>query len=351
MRILLCHPGATWAVADVYEGYRKALKRAGVEVFDYSLAGRIATCGGFLSYAFRRSKLPKEQKPTPADVLYMASQGMLERALRLDVDWVVCVSGIWLHPEILSLLRRARMKVAVLLTESPYLDKEQMKLAELADVVFTTERTSVPGFRQVQPHTYYLAHAFDPEVHSPGVPADGVPAHDVVFVGTGFQERIDALTAVDWDGIDLGLYGSWTLMPSRSKLRKHLRAGITPNGMTIDLYRRAKIGLNLHRTSMGFGRQCPHIETAESVGPRVLELAASGTFFISDWRPELDEFCGGLVPTFRTPQEMEAMIRHYLDRPGERENIAGRLPDAVCSQTFDRRAEELIGRLEAAKEG
>ena len=44
--------------------------------------------------------------------------------------------------------------------------------------------------------------------------------------------------------------------------------------------RRAAVGLNLFRTSMGFEGE-RHIYGAESLGPRAYELAATGTFFAS----------------------------------------------------------------------
>ncbi len=88
------------------------------------------------------------------------------------------------------------------------------------------------------------------------------------------------------------------------------------------------------------------MEGAESVGPRVLELAATGCFFISDWRAELDEATGGLVPTFRNPQELEAMLRHYLVHGEECQRIARQLPAAVADWTFDRRVTEMVDHLQ-----
>ena len=121
-------------------------------------------------------------------------------------------------------------------------------MAELVDVVWTNERTSVAS---ALPNARYLRHAYDPARHRPlSEPGRDVPAHDVVFVGTLWQERIDLLSAVDWSGIDLGIYGSADLFddrfPSPDNARKrtilepYLHIGFVDNERTTALYRAAK---------------------------------------------------------------------------------------------------------------
>jgi len=350
VKILLCHPGASWATADVHDGIERALRDAGQEVISYALDNRIEASGAYLTYIWKRSNRTLE-RPKAADFIYFASVGIIERALRHNVDWVLIVCHMYVHPDVLLMLHRAKIKVAVIFTESPYDDDAQIRLAPWARACWVNERLSVERFRTVQPHTYYWQHAIDPERHSgEPQPGDGDwPAHDVVFVGTGFQERCDLLGAIDWEGIDFGLYGSWPLLGSRNKLRSHLRDEIIPNSVTATLYRRAKIGLNMHRTSMGFGKDMPQITEAESMGPRCYELAACGRFFITDYRAEVADVFQGLVPTFRTPAEAEALIRSYLSRPDEREAIARQLPAKVAGETFAARAATIIQVLTEVK--
>jgi len=344
--VLLVHPGATWSVADVWSGYRKALQRAGHEVVDYALAGRIIAASGWLNYSWNRSdkSLPK---PTQNDILYAAAHFLLGRALHHRVDWVLVVSAMYLHPEAIELLRLAGLRVAIMMTESPYDDEGQKRAAALANCVFTNERTSVDTFKEVCPSSHYLAHAYDPEVHHPHAVNGETPAHDVVFVGTGFQERCEMLRAVDWDGIDLGLYGSWPLLGSRNRLRKHLCGGIIDNRLAADMYQAAGIGLNIHRTSVGWGRDVPRVNGAESVNPRVIELAAGGAFCLSDWRAEMGDLFGDYVPRFSSGEGLGELVHHYLEAPDERREIAERMCQDVQGQTFDVRAVELVKALEA----
>ena len=336
-------------MADVHDGLRKGLEAQGHEIVSYAMEGRIANAGSWLKHCWQRAGRPKDNKPGPPDVIYLASQGILERALRFEVDWTVVVSGIWTHPETFRLMRRAGLRVAIVLTESPYEMRDEAVLASLATAVFTNERTAVPELSQHCKRAYYLPHSYDPERHFPeqgGQLDSQVAAHDVVFVGTGWPERIELLRDTDWAGVDLGLYGSWELVGSRNRLRRHICGGPVDNAATAALYRRARVGLNLHRSSVSCERDAPRVEGAESLAPRALELAACGRFFLSDYRVEMAEVFGDLVPMFRGPAELSELVRYYLRDERCRERLAANLPDAVRGRTFTNAACLLIKCLE-----
>lgn len=342
MRFLVCHPGADWATADVHDGYVSALTALGHEVGVYNLSLRMSRADSWLKYNWRKAGRP-DPRPTAGDVVYNASEGILAPALRGQVDWVLVITGAYLHPDALVLLKRAGVRTALLLTESPYEDGHQMGVAPAVDVVFTNERTSVSRLRFVNPNVYYLPPAFDPAKHSPTPPAaePRVLQHDVVFVGTGFAERLELLAEVDWTGIDLGLYGTYELMGSRSRLRRHLRGGVVNNAVTAALYRRAKVGLNLYRESTKYSKHAPRITGAESMNPRAVELAACGVFTLSGYRREADEVFGDLVPTFGSPKELGELTRYYLAHPEERRERAAALPAKVARSTYAHRAGQL----------
>src|SRR5690606_15457779 len=102
-------------------------------------------------------------------------------------------------------LKRAGRRVGVVLTESPYDVAREAKYIRYVDIAWTNERASVPFLRRFNPNTFYLPHAYSSERHNTAIAVpDDTPAHDVVFVGTAFQERIDTIRAVDWSDIDLG---------------------------------------------------------------------------------------------------------------------------------------------------
>jgi spore maturation protein CgeB len=254
---------------------------------------------------------------------------------------------MFLHPDSLILCARAGVRTAVILTESPYEDAKQARLASCADMVWTNERTSIDRLRAAAPNVRYLPSAYSWSRHRPDLFVDDdVPAHDVVFVGTGFRERIDMLAAVDWTGIDLGLYGEWALLGSRAKLRQFVRGASMSNAKAVGLYRKAKIGLNLYRTSTIYGQKTPRITLAESMNPRAYELAAAGVFSLSDERAELTAVLGDAVPTFSTPAELESLVRHYLADNAARGRLARLARQRILPHTFAVRTAQLLADLE-----
>jgi hypothetical protein len=164
-----------------------------------------------------------------------------------------------------------------------------------------------------------------------------VAAHDVVFVGSGFPERVAWLSAIDWRGIDLGLYGHWTLKPSHP-LAGCVRGATTANGTTAALYRRATLGLNLYREAPG----------AESLNPRAYELAACGVAHLSSPRREIGELFGDLVPQPATPYEAGQVIRQWLGDEPTRMAARAALPASVALASWPHRITRIIHDLRSA---
>jgi hypothetical protein len=342
MKILFVEPGVTWSTADVAAGLRVGLLEHGVSLVRYRLDTRIDRSSRWLAYNWRRAKRqnPAIERPTAADAFYQAGIEALAMALRHNVDAVLAVTGSFFHPDVPILMRRAGLTVVVLFTESPYNLEQELVLAALVDGCWTTERTAVDAFRAVNRRSAYLKHGWHPDRHYPGVhPGDeAVPAHDVVFVGSGFPERVAWLAAIDWTGIDLGLYGTWRGLSRRHLLAPYVRGGIISNEQTAALYRRAAIGLNLYRFS-----PLP----AESLNPRAYELARCGVFHLSTARAEVGETFGDLVPSCTTPAEAAALIRAWLPDAHRRAEIAAHLPGRVAAASWAERSAEVIGDLAA----
>lgn len=340
--------GAAFSTLDVETGYRDALVEAGVDVRFYALGARLDAAHAWVLHMWRKRRDPTESRPGWPEAIYRGSIEALEMALRLEVDWTLIISGQFFHPDVVGLMRRAGLRTAVILTESPYEDAKQARMANLVDMCWTTERTSVERLQLANPHVAYLRHAYDPNRHALfEPPLDDVPTHDVVFVGTGFRERIEMLETVNWKGIDLGLYGNWAMLGSRSKLRAFVHAGAIPNERAVALYRRARIGLNLHRLSIGYGRKAPRVAAAESMNPRAYELAACGVFQISDYRAEIPEVFGDAVPTF-APGELENILRAYLNDSPARRYAARQARQRILPHTFAARAAQVLADLDEA---
>lgn len=390
--VYVVHPGSSVSTSDVHDGLCAGLRAQGVHVDEYRTDVQIAQHGRLLQWMWEDAGHPPE-KYTSTDVIYKASKELLldaSRARRLHgTTWVIVVSGMYQHPDTLVYLRDAGFHVAVLLTESPYDAEHELEAIDrrkvtgatetVANVVFTNERTSVAALRQVQPRSYYLPHAWNPARLTDlptGPEAAQIPTHDVVFVGTYFEERVRFLADVDWTDIRLGLYGTTEeiramaqapgpsylpefarracespakvtdLQRDARRLERHIRGGYVPNPATQALYRNATVGLNFHRTSKGY-LTGQHIATAESLNPRCYELAAAGCFFVSDPRAELADVLP-MVPTFQTAMGCEDVIRRALADPAWRAEVAAAAREAVQPHSWTARAGHVIKALEDA---
>ena len=299
MTVLLVNPGIPWAIADVEAGLRYGLIQHGVEV----------------------------------------QTGMLDAMPQTAVDAVVVVSAIHLTADVIARLRAVGRKVYIVFTESPYDHAHEIAIAAIVDGGWTHERAMVGAFQAVNPAIGYLPHGWHPERHRAGDGDASVPAHDVVFVGSGFPERVTFLNAIDWTGIDLGLYGIWEGFGLKESVESCIKSGPVDNATAADLYRRAKIGLNLYRRT---------VHPVASLNPRAYELAACGAFSISEARAESRERFGDLVPTFTTPAEAEALIRRWLSADAERAAVCAALPATVADASWASRAAVVVSDLQSA---
>lgn len=345
MKIMVVHPFAAFAVADVADGLIAGLREGGHEVVEYHLGRRLWMVAEGL-----RRLAPPDREPEGDLLALHASEGLVYRAVVEGVRWVLVVCGSYLHPNILAALRACGVRVAVVFTESPYQSDEtgEYRLLPVTDVAFTNERTCVPGFQADLDaagnggRAHYLPHAFNPAVHRPdGEPCPDADRCDVLVFGTGFGARQQLLEGINWDGIDLAIGGQWTGIEAygaQHRLHKALRWGCLANRDVVRLYRGAKIVLNPHRWAAD----------AASANPRAYEVAACGAFQIADDRAEVAEVFGESVPTYPAgvPWRLEALIRRYLADDAERGRLASEARARVAPHTFANRAARVVAAID-----
>ena len=305
MRVHLVHPGVNWSLSDVYDGLRDGLIANGVTV-----------------------------------VPDMA-----------DADCTIVVNGN-LHEPATIRQWRSIAPVAVLCTESPYDFDQEVERIAAADAGWTHERLSVEPLRVVNPKVNYLRHAWHPDRH--GIAEDtSVRAHDVVFVGTGFGERVEWFNRIDWSGIDLGLYGLWDGTGLDEHVERCVVQEVTKNAQTVALYRRATMGLNLYRRKGGVKGGPRREMPADSLNPRAYELAACGVFHCTTPRAEVDDVFGDLMPRIggrvETAKADEGIIREWLrpEQAAERARCAAASRACVANDSWHDRAATVIADLHA----
>ncbi len=335
MRWLACQPGPQYSVKDVHDGWVEALRNAGETVLDYPL-------GDWLTF-FGEALLPRSAneffRALSNEQAIEASADRLAAALwKTRPDVLLLTSGFFLPTPLLDTARRDGVKIVVICTEQPYELARELDIASHSDIALLTDPTTIEHFRQVctavhQPHCYR------PTVHTPGPPARELAA-DFAFVGTGYPSRIRFLEAMGLDGLDVLLAGNWAQLDEDSPLRAYVAGGLEDcldNDKTLQVYRSAKVGINLYRREA----ETPELSAGWAVGPREVEMAAIGAFFLRDPRPEGDELFPSL-PTFTSPGEAGELLRWHLANPAAREAAAHQAREAVADRTFDNAAARLL---------
>jgi spore maturation protein CgeB len=330
MRILAVRPGPQFSVQDVHDGWVWGLRQAGAQVIDYNHDARME---------FYASALGPDR---PQEVLRMAMNSLHATCYQYGPDVLLVTSGFYMMADALDVIRARGTRVLLLHTESPYEDDLQVQRAAHADLNLINDPTNLGRFEAVAP-TRYMPHAWRPDRH---FPRTGLAAHvsDVCFVGTGFPSRIEFMEQVDWSGIDVALAGQWQRLTEDSSLRKFLAHDIQDcidNTETADLYAATKASWNLYRREA----TRPQLSAGWAVGPREVELAAMGVFFLRDPRGEGDDLLPTL-PTYAGPGDFGEQLRWWLAHDDARDDAARAARQAVANRRFDLHAQQLLRLLD-----
>ncbi len=272
-----------------------------------------------------------------------ASLGILAEAFLKWPDVVIVISAAFTPHDIYDVLRARQMRTVIIHTEAPYEDDRQISISAHADLNLVNDPTNIDRYREFA-RTEYIPHAYDPLVHRPFL-TDLTKKSDVCFIGTGFKERREFLEQCDWSGMDFKLAGQWAIEPD-NPLWPHLIAKDNPqfcidNAQTVGYYQSAKASFNIYRSTANM----PELADGWAMGPREVELAATGCFFARDPRPEGDELFP-MLPPFTSPGELTDILRHYLANDSARENAAEKARAAVADRTFENHARQLLRWLE-----
>lgn len=338
MRAIVVRPGPHFSVQDVCAGWTRALRRLGVKVFDFNYDDRLSF---YENAHHKRDGEFVRSVPEPQDAIKMALKGLSAVAYEWWPDLIFVVSGFYISADYWQVLRSRGHRIVLLHTESPYEDDRQLEVAPLVDVNLINDPTNLDRFRAVNRNTFYMPHAYDPGVHRP----DGMRTdpHDFGFVGTGFAERCDFFERVDWTGIDVALAGNWQKHPTwLTKYLAHPADQCVDNSEAVRLYRSVKASANLYRREA----ERPGLVDGWAMGPREVELAATGCFYLTEPRGENREVLP-MVPTFSDPDDFGERLRWWLAHDDERAKVAAEARAAIAPRTFENHARTLLAEVMA----
>jgi spore maturation protein CgeB len=330
----------------VYSGWLDALRKLGVQVEEYNLDARLTFYTSALLETDHRAESGQVMLRKALDyeqAIGLALNGIMAAAYRLWPDVLLIVSGLFVDEQMLDCIRSRGTRVVIVHTEEPYEHDRQLALAAHADINLVNDPLHLDAYRAVAP-TWYVPHAYRPYRHFPRPAVPGL-ASDFCFVGTGYPSRIAFLEQVDWSGLRVKLAGNWVGLGESSPLRPLLVGDVDycmDNAETADLYASAEVSANLYRREA----DRPELAAGWAMGPREVELAAMGRFFLRDSRGESDEVLP-MLPTFADPGDFGEQLRWWLGRPADRAEAAAKAREAVAGRTFDAHARMLLRLLGA----
>jgi spore maturation protein CgeB len=360
-RVLIVHPGPQFSVQDVFAGWQEAFCDLGIKCIDYNLQDRIAFYDAAYLYTGKHDGEGhgefKKALAHKHDVIALAANGVMSTAYQFWPDLIIIVSAFFIPLDVIDTLRSRGHKVVLIFTESPYEESRQIEQATHADLVLLNDPLRLPEYDALGIPAFHIPHAYRPSLHYPG-PGEDELATDFAFFGTGYPNRIEFFAKMialgAFEGIDVTIGGNWEGCKDDDAVLAYLsheRSECVDNEIAVRSYRSAKVGMNLYRREAGRGIEDP-VEKARAAlgpsaaGPREIEMAACGLFFLRDPGPESDAIFP-MLPSFASAEDAAEQLQWWLKRDDEREKGAREARAAIRHRTFTANAQTLLKMLDA----
>jgi hypothetical protein len=188
-----------------------------------------------------------------------------------------------------------------------------LRIAAFFDYVFVAQRDFVGQFQEVNPNTFWLPLACDPEIHK--------------------RDQTDKV-------YEVGFVGHWQRPPDRLKLLNLLSRDFMMNDFR-RYFRPEEMARIYTRCKIVFNKP-----VNGDLNMRVFEAMACGSLLVTqriqNGQEELFHEGEHLV-TYNSDEEAVEMVRYYLDHSEERERIAEQgYQEAVSKHTYRHRAQKML---------
>ncbi len=350
MKVFLVHPGREWGSLYISRYAGAALRDAGGEVVSYDLHHWMRFYRTLIDHLDRDGRLT----PYEGMLEQISCERIPMRVIEEEPDLFLSIQGALLPGNVVAAVRRLGVRTAVWLLDDPQEIDQSVRYASAYDWIFTSDRNAVPihaaaGGAAVR----YLPTACAPEIFKESPRLEEAFASDILFLGSGFSERVEFLERCEpfLSKYDLRLVGLWENLSRTSRLRSRVVEGVCVPVDAARYYQNAKIVLNLHRDGTGFsvGSNIRRVPT-DSPNPRCFEAAGCGSFVLSDdSRPGLGRALkiGEEIEVFSGVRDLREKIEYYLAHEDERGRIAraGRAR-VLREHTYRRRIASMLSAIE-----
>lgn len=193
--------------------------------------------------------------------------------------------------------------------------EDVLTLGRMADAMFTTYLPQVETYRALGvPNVLHLPQGMDPELDRP---ARWIPPGyrcDVTFIGTGTSVQRHSLLWAMARSYDLQIRGpGWRTAPPDLPV-----VGGPTYGRA---YARAVGGAAI---TLGASSHPDQPSQVASASNRMWKVMGCGGFYLGEWVEGIEAFGrnGVHCAWYRDPEEAVQLVRHYLDHPEKRREIA-----------------------------
>ncbi|MGZ4954946.1 MAG: glycosyltransferase family protein [Methylobacter sp.] len=233
-------------------------------------------------------------------------------------------------------------------TEDPYENSINQVNADLFDLVFTNNSSSVNTYGQKGRHLPFAASPYI-HFHEPRSEQNDGFLYDLFFVGTAWPNRVAFIKRLQssLSGLKVKIALPYNPHIPAPKLNMAPSAYLwkTPNSEFAKFSNRSRVTLTLHRDFSASG----NISAAQTPGPRLFEVALAGGFQLIDMSlPEVTEYFDEdtQFAGFRTPEECIEKLKFFLSNPDKRIAIAKAAQErALNAHLYSHRIETIYSEV------
>lgn len=235
------------------------------------------------------------------------------------------------------------MKLVDVFYDNPFFYNNVMNSIDLYDTFYVKDEYFERELRKMgYKNVKYMLHAYSSDyteiVDKSALNFKDVNHYsaDVSFIGSLYPQRTKILEQIKIRNIKLWGKSVWNSVDKNSWLMAHRMKEIVINKQMSKVIGLTKVNMNTHN----------YQNDIESTNNRTFDTLGSGGFLLTDYKPTIDKYfvIGKELMTFTHPEEMNEMIKYYIDSDEDRKEIALRGYNRVNNQhTFYNRTQQILG--------
>lgn len=268
---------------------------------------------------------------------------IIDGIISSEPDCIVTINSAGLVPAYLAVMPERRKYVSWFYDDPlENFRAKQMDFSVIAHDyhIFCWDRAYLPTLRELGfSRSTYMPFATNPELHCPS--RHGRFRYDVSFVGHFTQHRADHIRELALADIVVDVFGdpAWVRV-AHPNVRFHGPAD--HRRQVPEIYSESKINLNITNAQL-----------LTSLPVRVFDVLACEGFLLTDYRRDVEELFtpGKELALYAGPTDLVRKVRHYLERPAERQRMASAGLSRVRERfTFRHQLSAILQRVAKAAE-